>query len=113
MGLAATEIGLELHNRVAALASETLQSVHQQVGEALGQVGAAEELDRVTILVATLAQVHLPEIGGELGLLVAPARDVPVGCDYLAPGLERTGDTALDRGPSRLAPLVAHLLVEA
>lgn len=41
--------------------------------QALGQEGAAEELHRLPVLGAPLAQVHLPEVGRELRLLVAAA----------------------------------------
>ncbi len=57
--------------------------------------------------------MHLPEIGGELGLLVAAAGHVLVRRDHLAPGLEVGRDGALDGGAGGLALLAAHLLVEA
>ena len=44
VGLAAAEVGLELHDRVAALAGEALHGADQQALQALGEVGAAEEL---------------------------------------------------------------------
>ena len=42
--LAAAEIGLELHDRIAALAGDALDAADQQALQALGQKGAAEEL---------------------------------------------------------------------
>ena len=91
VGLAAAEVGLELHHRVAALAGEALHRADQQPLQALGEIGAAEELDRVAVLVRALAQMHLPEVGGELGLLVAAAGHVLVRRHHLAPGLEGAG----------------------
>ena len=46
--------------------------------------------------------MHLPEIGGKLGLLVAPARDVPVGGDDFQPWLQAGRRGAFNRR-SRLA----------
>ena len=86
--LAAAEIGLELHDRVAALAGEAPHGAYQHPLQALGEIGAAEELDRVPVFVSPFAEVHLPEIGGELGLLVAAAGHVLVRRHNLAPGLE-------------------------
>ena len=60
--------------------------------QALGEVGAAEELDRVAVLVGAFAQVDLPQVGGELGLLVATAGHVLVRRHHLAPGLEAARD---------------------
>ena len=57
--------------------------------------------------------MYLPEVGCELGLLVAPARDVLVGCDDLPPWLEAGGDSASDGGACLPAPFPARLLVEA
>ena len=111
--LAAAEVGLELHDRVAALAGEAPHRADQHPLEALGEVGAAEELDRVPVLVRPLAEVHLPEVGGELGLLVAAAGHVLVRRHHLAPGLEAARRRALDRRAGALALLAAHLLVEA
>ena len=112
VGLAAAEVGLELHHRVAALARDALHAAHEQALQALGEVGAAEELLRLLVLVRAFAQMHLPEVGGELRLLVAPARHVGVRRDDLAPGLERAGRRRLDQRAAGLALLAAHLLVE-
>ena len=112
VGLAAAEVGLQLHDRVAAAAREPLHRADEHPLEALGQVGAPEELDRVAVLVGPLAQVNLPEVGGELGLLIAAARHVPVRRHHLAPGLQRSGRTS--EGEARLlAALSTRLLVEA
>ena len=71
VGLAAAEVGLELDDGVAALATEPLDGADEHAFQALGEVGAAEELDGVAVLVGALAEMDLPEVGGEFGLLVA------------------------------------------
>ena len=113
VGLAAAEVGLQLHDRVAAPAGEPLHRADEHLREALGQIGAPEELDGVAVLIGPLAEVHLPEVGGELGLLVATAGHVLVRCDHLAPRLQGAGGRALDGKPGLLAPFAARLLVEA
>jgi len=85
---AAAEFGLELHDRVAAPAGQAPHRADQHSLEALGEIGAAEELDRVLVLVRPLADVHLPEVGGELGLLIEAAGHILVRRHHLAPGLE-------------------------
>ena len=85
----------------------------QQALQAFRQVGPPKELDRVPVLVRPFAQMYLPEVGCELGLLVAPARDVLVGCDDLPPWLEAGGDSASDGGARLPSPFPARLLVEA
>jgi len=107
VGLAAAEVGLELHHRVAALAREALHAAHEQALQTLGEIGAAEELLRLLGLVRALAQVDLPEVRRELGLLVAPTRHVGVRRHDLAPGLERAGRGGLDQRAAGLALLIA------
>jgi hypothetical protein len=70
VGLAAAEVRLELNHWVAALPGEPADRPDQQPLEAVGQVGAAEELDRVAVFVAAFAQVNLPQVGSEFGLLI-------------------------------------------
>ena len=65
MRLAAAEVGLELHNRIAARTGDTLDPVHEQSLQALGQEGAPEELHRLPVLVAPFAQMDLPQVGAE------------------------------------------------
>ena len=60
---------------------------NQQMLQAFRQIRAPEELDGFSVFVGPLTQMNLPEIGGELRLLVSPARDVPVGGDDFPPGL--------------------------
>ncbi len=82
------EVGLKLHHRISALARDALDTAHEQALQTFGQERAAEELLRLPVLVRTLPQVDLPEIGGELRLLVAAARDIGVWRDHFAPRLE-------------------------
>ena len=117
VGLAAAEVGLELHHRIAAPSGEAPHRRGEQPLQALGQEGAPEELVGVAVLVRPLAQMHLPEIRRELRLLVAPARDVLMGCGHHAPGCERPAPASVrcrrfDERAGRPAPLAAHLLVE-
>ncbi|EXI71444.1 MAG: hypothetical protein AW07_03673 [Candidatus Accumulibacter sp. SK-11] len=58
--LAATEVGLQLHDRVAAAGGQALHRGDQHPLQAFGQVGAAEELHRVPVFVSSLAEMHLP-----------------------------------------------------
>ena len=68
-------------------AGEAPHRADEQPLQALGEVGAAEELGRVAVLVRALAEVHLPEVGGELGLLVAAAGHVLCGVTTSRQGL--------------------------
>ena len=112
MGLAAAEVGLQPHHRVAAGAGQPPHGAGQHRLQALGEVGAPEEFDRVAVLVGPLAEAHLPEVGGELRLLVPAARHVPVRRDHLAPRLQGGGRAG--EGQAGLpAPFAARLLVEA
>jgi hypothetical protein len=97
VGLAAAEVGLQLDHRVAArLAGQASERALEQAGQALGQIGAAEELDRIAVFLGRVAPRHLGEVGSELGLDVTAARDVGVGRHDLAPGLEPGLRRALD-----------------
>ena len=113
VGLTAAEVRLELNDRVSASAREAADGPHQQPLQAFRQIRAPEELDGVSILVCAFTQMHLPEIGGELGLLVAPARDVPVGGDDFPPWLQAGRGGAVNRRSRLLAPFSARLFVEA
>jgi hypothetical protein len=111
--LAAPEVRLELDDGVPAGPSEAPDTPDEEPSEAGGQVRAAEELGRVSVLVGSLAEVDLPQVGGELGLLVLPARDVLVRADDLAPGLEVSGCLALDGRAGGPTLLGTELLLEA
>ena len=113
MRLAAAEVGLELHDRVAATAGQTPDASDEEAVQALGEEGAVEELAGIAVLVAAFTEVHLPEIGGELRLLVATAGHVRVRRNDLAPRLQRACRRGFDEraaGPPLLAPclLVDH-----
>lgn len=56
--------------------------------------------------------MHLPEIRGELGLLVTPARDILVRIDDLTPRRQPAGRVAFDGGADALPLLGPHLLIE-
>ena len=113
MGLAAAEVGLQLHDRVAAPAGQPLRGAGQQPAQAFGQVGAAEKLHRVAVLGGSLANVDLPQVGGELGLLVTSAGDVMVWGHHLPPRLEPRRRNAGGRAAHDAAPLAAHLFLKA
>src|SRR6266545_2982436 len=107
------EVGLELHNRVSALPAETRQSTAQQMLESVSQERTTEELGGIAIFIAPLMAMHLPEIGGKLGLEIPAGGDIRMRGDDLAPGLQAAGRPALDGGDRRAAGLPACLLLEA
>ena len=113
MGLAAAEIGLQLHHGIAALAGQAAHRPDQHSLQAFGQVGAAEELDRIPVFSRAFAQMHLPQVGGELGLLIPAACHILVGRHDRPPGFQAGGGRALDRQTGLFAPLAPRLLVEA
>jgi len=112
VGLSPAEVRLQLHDGVAALAGQALHGPYKQSSEALRQVGAMEELNRVTVFVSPFPQVDLPEVRGELGLLVPAAGHVLMRADHLPPGLQAARDLAFDGAAGALSLLGAHLLVE-
>src|SRR5690606_21068073 len=111
--LAAPEVRLELHDRIAAAALEAAHGADEELLQAFGEVGAPEELDWVLVLVGAFPDVDLPEVGRELGLLVAAAGDVLVRAHDLAPGLELPRGLRLDGRRSGPALLRSHLLVKS
>ena len=113
MGLATAEVGLQLHHRVATAHSQTTHRADQHVLQAFRQIGPAEELHWIAVFGRALAQMHLPQIGGELGLLIAAAGHVIVRHHHFAPGFQAAGNTAFDGRASALAFLAARLLIEA
>ncbi len=74
--LAAAEGGLELNDRLAALAVQPLRDLRQQQAHALGDEGALKEGDGVLVFRRRLARLHRRDVGSELGLLerALPAR---------------------------------------
>ena len=112
VGLAAPEVGLQLHHRVAAFSGEALGAAGKQPPETFGKEGAPEELPGVAVLLGALAQMHLPQVRGELRLLVAAAGNIGMRRHHLAPRLEPTVAHRLDKTAGRPAPFAAYLLVE-
>ena len=113
VGLATAEVRLELNDGIAAFAGEAADGPNQQTLQAFRQIRSPEELDGFSILVCAFTQMHLPEIGGELGLLVSPACNVLVGRDDFPPWLQAGRGGAFNRRSCLLAPLPARLFVEA
>ena len=111
--LAAAEVGLQVDDRIAAVAVEAFDRLGQQLAQALSDEGAAEELGRVLILARGSALVHLVQVGGELGLLVAAAGDVAVRPHHVAPRLEAFGRGRLEERRRDLLRLAAAVLVVA
>ena len=85
MRLAATEIGLEFNDRIAALTGEPEHCSGKQVAQTMGQVGAPEKFDGVAVFIRTFAHVNLPQVRRELGLLIFARSDIFVGRDNFAP----------------------------
>ena len=112
VGFAAAEVGLQLDHRVAArLTRQAPERALKEPGQAVGHVGATEELDGVAILAGGITALDLGEVGGKLGLGVAAARDVGMRHHHLAPRLEPGRGCALQL--QRLASgLLARLLGE-
>ena len=86
VGLAAAEVGLKFDHRIAARAGESFSRADQKRAEAVGEIGAAEELLRIAVFRRRAAGVDLSEIGGELRLKEIASRDVMVRLDNLTPG---------------------------
>ena len=77
VGLAATEVGLKLDNRVAVIVGQALYAVDQELPQAVGQKGATEELGGILVFGDPAAQVDLPEVSCELSLLILSRRPRP------------------------------------
>jgi hypothetical protein len=113
VGLTAAEVGLKLYHRVPSGSGEALHRPHQHPREALGKIGAPEKFHRIPILIGSLTEMDLPEIGREFGLLIAAAGHILMRGDNFALGLEISRCRALDGGTGAFALLTAHLFVEA
>ena len=110
--LAAAEVRLQLDDRIAAFAADPPNGADEEALQAFGEVGPPEELLRVLVLGAALADVDLPEIRRELRLLVPSTRDVGVGRHHLTPRLQTSRGCALDQRAANLLLLVADLFLE-
>ena len=85
VGLAPTEVGLQLDHRVAALARQAPGRAGQQIAQSLGYVGAGVERVRVLVLGLSAARCDQRQVGRVFGLLEAPGGHVGVGRDDVAP----------------------------
>ena len=103
--LAAAEVGLQLNDRIAGLARQPLRRALQQPAQAVRQIGPAEELPRIAVLVGRAAVVHLGEVGGELGLLELAGRDVLVRFHHVPPRQQARDRLGRDRRDVALALL--------
>src|SRR5262249_36728966 len=110
--LAATKVSLELYHRVAAVARDAAYCPNEQAFEAICQERAPEKLNRILVFVRPLTQMHLPEIGGKLSLLIPSAGNVLMRRDNFPPGLEISRYRALDGRTCGLALFSSHLLVK-
>lgn len=86
--LAASEGGLQLNNRLAALAIESLRHLGEQSPHALSDKGTLEKRLRVAILRGRLAGAHGGNVGGELRLLERAIEHVRMGHDDFTPGFQ-------------------------
>lgn len=84
--LAAAESGLELNDRVAALAVETAGNGCEQQAHSLGNERALEKCRRVLIFPRGLAGVNRGDVRGELGLLKRAFKHVRVRHSNFSPG---------------------------
>ncbi len=105
MGLAAAEVRLQVdHRRGVLIAGQAPHRTVDQVAQALGQVRAREELDRLGVVLArVLGRGDLVEVGGELGGLEVAGRDVIVGREDLPPRAQPGGFRRHRRGLQHLA----------
>ena len=110
--LAAAEIRLELHHRIARIFPEPLERAREQTLETLREESAAKKLHRVAVFVAALAEIDLPQVSGKLSLLVAALRHVAVRRHHLAPRFECALGLTFERSACRAAFLAPHLLVK-
>ena len=92
------------HRRGVPVPADPPRRRGEQVPQALGQVGAAEELHRVHVLPRPLAARHLVQVGGELRAAHLPVPHVLVRRDHLPPRLEPVPLNPGDHlhGPPRL-----------
>ena len=65
MRLAAAKCGLQLDDRLPALAGDTLHSLHQEPRHALRHIGTSEELDGIAVLIGSFAAGNLSKIRRE------------------------------------------------
>lgn len=79
VGFTTAEVGLQVHHRAGVgVPTEASQSAGEQVPQPLGQVGAAEKLDRVAVFAARLPLAHVVEVSGKFGSGKVAARHIVV-----------------------------------
>ena len=88
VGFAPAEIGLQVHHRLPALATQAAQSVQQQAAQAGGQEGAGVELAAVGIFRAGAAAMNVAEVGGEFRHAEGAALNILVRRRHVAPGFQ-------------------------
>ena len=102
--LATAKGSLELDDRIATLAGETLNNGVQQKPHPFGDEGALEEELRVLVLSGCRAGMHTGQVCRELGLLEGALENVLVGdCDF-TPRSEAHGDSLM-----RTSPVAFHV----
>ena len=111
--LTAAEVGLQFDDGIAGVGFQPQQGIGEQVTQALGEIGALEELAGITILVGALSAHNLPKVGGELCLLVAAGSDIGMRGNDLAPGAQSPCWLALDWCHRGFAHLFPGLLLKA
>ena len=108
--LAAAEIGLQFDDRIPPCPQVGASPPIRSPLQAFGEEGAAEELGRIAYS-SEPSPCNLPEVGGELGLLVATGGHVRMWSDDFPPGLQPPC-LAFDRCPRSLPALATRMLVE-
>ena len=112
MGLAPTEVGLQLDHRIAARTRQPPSRPGQQVAQALGDVGASKERLRIPVLEFGAAIDHLFQVGRVLSLLEAACRHICMRRDDVPPRCQPRLWRSLGRLGSGTTALAAGLLVE-
>ena len=112
MGFATAEVGLQLHHRITAPLGHASHSANQHLLQAFGQIGAAEKLNRVTILVSPFTKMHLPEIGCELSLLVSATGHIIMRHHHLPPRLEHSCYPGFERNTGGFSALSPRMLIK-
>ena len=112
MRLAAAEVGLQLHDRVPTVTRKPLQGICEEFLQAFCYESAPKEFNRIFIFVRSLAQVDLPQIGGELGLLITARSNIRVWSHDLAPRAQAGCRFAFHRNARFLTLLSPELFIE-
>ena len=105
------EVGLQLHHRVASLASQPPRRALQQTSQTFGEVRPTEKLPRITILVRALSEMHLPQIRRELRLLIPAGGHVGVRHNHLSPRFQSACAGGFNERAHRPAFFSPHLFI--